>query len=230
MTQTATDSPDPQSQPRIRHEWYQTDVEVVLSVFVKNTKSEDINCDFGPRSISLNYKLPTNGSEGCFDLDPLSYEIEPSQCSWKSLPSKIDIRLKKKVPGIKWLVIEGDQADLPAPTILQESSTATDVTRQPAYPSSARRKTNWDQLANSVEKEEEEVIKNLKDPNAGGDRAVNELFQKLYADATDEQKKAMMKSYVESNGTALSTDWSDVSKKKVETRPPDSMVAKTWKE
>ncbi|KAA1069941.1 hypothetical protein PGTUg99_000182 [Puccinia graminis f. sp. tritici] len=69
---------------------------------------------------------------------------------------------RKKVPGIKWLVIEGDQADLPAPTILQESSTATDVTRQPAYPSSARRKTNWDQLANSVEKEEEEVIKNLK--------------------------------------------------------------------
>jgi len=51
-----------------------------------------------------------------------------------------------------------------------------------------------------------------KDPNAGGDRALNEMFQKLYADATDDQRKAMIKSYQESNGTALSTDWNDVSK------------------
>jgi len=218
--------PDTQPQPKIRHEWYQTDSEVVLSVFVKNTKPEHVNCDFGPRSISLNYKLPTNATEGCFDLDPLSYEIDPSQSSCKSLSSKIDIRLKKKVPGIKWQVIEGEQSELPVAPVIQETGAA----RQPAYPSSARRKTNWEQLASSVEKEEEEAIKNLKDPNAGGDRALNELFQKLYADATDEQKKAMMKSYVESNGTALSTDWSDVSKKKVETRPPDSMVAKSWKE
>ncbi|PLW20412.1 hypothetical protein PCANC_06957 [Puccinia coronata f. sp. avenae] len=216
-----------QPQPNIRHEWYQTDTEVVLSVFVKNTKPEDVTCDFGTRSISLNYKLPTNASEGCFDLDPLTYEIDPSQSSWKCLSSKIDIRLKKKIPGIKWQVIEGEQSELTAPTLITETS--INQTRQPAYPSSARRKTNWEQLASSAAKEEEEAVKNFKDPNAGGDRALNELFQKLYADASDEQKKAMMKSYVESNGTALSTDWSDVGKKKMETRPPDSMVAKSWK-
>lgn len=73
------------------HEWYQTDSEVVLSVFVKNTKPEHVNCEFGPRSISLNYKLPTNATEGCFDLDPLSYEIDPSQSSCKSLSSKIEL-------------------------------------------------------------------------------------------------------------------------------------------
>lgn len=43
---------------------------------------------------------------------------------------------------------------------------------------------------------------------------MNDMFQKLYADATDDQRKAMIKSYQESNGTALSTDWSDVSKVK----------------
>ncbi|OAV89902.1 hypothetical protein PTTG_28501 [Puccinia triticina 1-1 BBBD Race 1] len=227
MAQNTTTASQPQP-PRIRHEWYQTDSEVVLSVFVKNTKAEEVKCEFGTRSISLNYKLPTNATEGCFDLDPLSYEIEPSQCSWTSLSSKIDIRLKKKVAGIKWPTIEGEESDRANPTVIQEPITS--ATRQPAYPSSARRKTNWDHLANSAEKEEEEAAKNLNDPNAGGDRALNEVFQKLYADATDEQKKAMMKSYVESNGTALSTDWSDVSKKKMDTRPPDSMVAKSWKE
>ena len=50
------------------------------------------------------------------------------------------------------------------------------------------------------------------DPNAGGDKQLNELFQKLYADATDEQRRAMVKSYQESNGTALSTDWNEVKK------------------
>ncbi|KAA1080811.1 hypothetical protein PGT21_022215 [Puccinia graminis f. sp. tritici] len=227
-----------QTQSRIRHEWYQTDTEVVLSVFIKNTRTEDVKCEFGERSVSLNHKKSHDNqssssssfSETCFDLDPLSYDIEPTLSSWKSLSSKIDIRLKKKVNGIKWQVLEGDGRDVPAPTVTQLEDPSASVSRQSAYPSSARRKTNWDQLANSVEKEEEEEVKNLKDPNAGGDRAINEVFQKLYADATDEQKKAMMKSYVESNGTALSTDWADVSQKKIDTRPPDSMVAKSWKE
>ena len=32
---------------------------------------------------------------------------------------------------------------------------------------------------------------------------------------------AMMKSYQESNGTALSTSWDEVKKGRVETKPPD---------
>lgn len=61
--------------------------------------------------------------------------------------------------------------------------------------------------------EEEKTAKDHeKDPNAGGDKKLNELFQKLYADATDDQRRAMVKSYSESNGTSLSTDWSEVAK------------------
>ena len=37
-----------------------------------------------------------------------------------------------------------------------------------------------------------------------------------------------MKSYTESNGTALSTNWKDVGKGHVETHPPEGMVAKKW--
>ena len=51
-----------------------------------------------------------------------------------------------------------------------------------------------------------------KNPNAGGDSALNEMFQKLYADATEDQRRAMIKSYQESNGTSLSTNWEEVSK------------------
>jgi suppressor of G2 allele of SKP1 len=40
----------------------------------------------------------------------------------------------------------------------------------------------------------------------------------------------MIKSYQESNGTALSTNWSEVGKKRVEISPPEGMVAKKWGE
>ena len=50
-----------------------------------------------------------------------------------------------------------------------------------------------------------------EDPNAGGDAAVNGFFQQLYANADEDTKRAMLKSYTESGGTSLSTDWKEVS-------------------
>ena len=38
----------------------------------------------------------------------------------------------------------------------------------------------------------------------------------------------MMKSFQESNGTVLSTNWNEVGKEKVEMKPPDSMEFKKW--
>lgn len=53
----------------------------------------------------------------------------------------------------------------------------------------------------------------------------NFFFKKLYAGASDDVKKAMMKSYQESGGTALSTDWKEVSKARVPIDPPEGMEA-----
>ena len=50
---------------------------------------------------------------------------------------------------------------------------------------------------------------------SGGD-PVDGFFKKLYAGADDDTKRAMMKSFQESGGTALSTNWEEVGKKKVE--------------
>jgi suppressor of G2 allele of SKP1 len=80
------------------HEWYQTDTQVVLSVFIKNTRTEDVKCEFGKQLVSLIYKKSPNNlsssslfSENCFNLVCLSYDIEPALCSWKSLYSKIKL-------------------------------------------------------------------------------------------------------------------------------------------
>ncbi|MCJ1357363.1 MAG: hypothetical protein MMC33_007359 [Icmadophila ericetorum] len=59
---------------------------------------------------------------------------------------------------------------------------------------------------------------------------VNGFFKKLYKSADPDTRRAMMKSYQESNGTALSTNWSEVGRGKVETTPPEGMVERKWGE
>lgn len=76
---------------------------------------------------------------------------------------------------------------------------------------------NWDKVVNDITKEDDD-----------GD--VNTLFKKIYSDGSDEVRKAMNKSFMESGGTVLSTNWKDVAKDKVDIKPPEGMEWKTWDE
>jgi suppressor of G2 allele of SKP1 len=58
--------------------------------------------------LSLNVKLPT-GSDVVFDLEPLAHPIDVQQSSHRVLAPKIELKLVKKVQGIKWRKIEGDE-------------------------------------------------------------------------------------------------------------------------
>ena len=89
------------------------------------------------------------------------------------------------------------------------------------YPSSSRKFHDWDKMAANIEKEDSEEKKE-------GDAALNDLFQKIYANADEDTKRAMNKSFQESGGTVLSTNWKDIGKKKVEVKPPDGMEYKKY--
>ena len=96
---------------------------------------------------------------------------------------------------------------------------------QPATRPAPRK--NWDNVTETILKSEKDKTSD-EDPNAGGDSAVNGFFQKIFADADDDTKRAMMKSYQESGGTTLSTNWSEVGKGKVEVKPPSGSEWKQW--
>lgn len=69
-------------------------------------------------------------------------------------------------------------------------------------------KKNWDVIIDEFEKEE------------GKDQGVNELFKQIYESGNEDVRRAMNKSFQESGGTVLSTNWSNVADKKVEPKPP----------
>lgn len=98
----------------------------------------------------------------------------------------------------------------------RETAASKASTKAPAYPTSSK----------SGPKDWDNIDADDDDQDNPGD--VDNFFKKLFKDSTPEQQRAMMKSYTESNGTALSTDWSSVAKGKVETQPPTGMEAKKW--
>ncbi|KAF9574687.1 Cochaperone protein, partial [Lunasporangiospora selenospora] len=158
--------------------------------------------------LSVSVKMPT-GSDYSLELDPLSHNVVPSESRYEVLSTKIEIQLKKGTYGIKWGALEGEDTNAGSMASVSSSSSA--------YPTSSRKTKDWDAL-------EREAAKDDDQPE--GDKALNQLFAKIYGDSDDNTRRAMMKSFTESNGTCLSTNWDEVGKGTVETRPPEGMVAK----
>ncbi|CAO3589883.1 unnamed protein product [Absidia cylindrospora] len=86
---------------RVRHEWFQNDNFITVEVFMKNIKPDTVSLEFFETSLSLSIKMPS-GSDYSLELDPLAHEILPKESSYKTLSTKLEIKLKKKEAGILW--------------------------------------------------------------------------------------------------------------------------------
>ena len=193
----------------------------------------------------MDVSFPTgSGSNYDFTLLPLFAAIDTSQSTYSIMSTKIEIVLHKVVSGLKWPALEGTAVEttnnptdgdaIPAPPVRRPvDSSAQD--KPPAYPTSSRKGAkNWDAVAKDALKKEKKDAKEGENATIDDDDIDDEgdplqgFFKKLYKDANPDTRRAMMKSYVESNGTALSTDWEDVGKKTVPINPPDGIEAKKW--
>lgn len=278
---TSPDSPDSKAKPegvktaagKIRHEWYQTTDNVVVTLFAKGVPKDKATVDIQERSLSISFPMP-NSSEFEFSLDPLYGLINPSASSAKIMSTKAEFTLKKWAAGEKWHSLEGSEPikpSEPSDNKNDDSSSAAAIkgavlagksppppSSAPVYPTSSKTgPKNWDKLASELTKKPTKKKKKKDSTTAdgkeegegedgGGDDAdddegavdddldasdpVQGFFQKIYKDADPDTRRAMIKSYQESNGTNLSTNWSEVAKGPVETSPPDGMVAKKWKD
>lgn len=197
------------TQFKIRHEWFQTDSAVSIAIYIKKEDIKDVEVEFGSKNLSIIIKL-SSGSKWNLEVDPLFEDIIPSDSSYNILAKQVQVKLAKKVLGIKWNSLEEVYG-----TNVKLMSSMANTPKE--YPSSSKKKHDWDLLVKEVESEKPE-----------GEQALNSLFQSIYANASEDTKRAMMKSYVESNGTCLSTNWEDIGKRKVEVTPPDGMITRKF--
>lgn len=177
-----------------------------------------------PRDPSIAYIIPHDA-------------VVPTKSTFRVATMKIEITLAKAQLG-KWPSFGREELSKPASSALPNAADATSPTtaaapasastgnkesnnnqkaKGPAYPTSAKSgPKDWDHIQDGEE----------KDDGTGGD--VDGFFKNLFKNATPDQQRAMMKSFQESNGTTLSTDWDSVSKETVKTHPPEGVEAKKW--
>merc|ERR1711970_122027 len=184
----------------VRRDWYQSNERIILALLVKGTSN--VTVEFSDQSFSCN-GLDKDGNNFTEKIQ-LALPINPAESTFKVTGSKIEFKLKKATEGLRWELLEIEAA---VETVSKPHNTTKD----------------WDKIGKEAE---EEFKKDVEE--GGGEAALQQMFKNIYANANAETQRAMMKSFQESNGTVLSTNWNEVGKEKVEMKPPDSMEYRKW--
>uniref|UniRef100_UPI00358F346C protein SGT1 homolog isoform X1 n=1 Tax=Myxine glutinosa TaxID=7769 RepID=UPI00358F346C len=188
--------------PNMKHDWYQTESHVVVTLLLRQANPDDVAVNLKETEVDVCATAPS----GSYHLNlHLAHPITAKLSGYRVLPSKIEVKMRK-AHGHHWESLEGEGV---VPSIHSFSQDT-----RPAYPSASGK--NWDALASQLSAEE-------KREKSEGDAALNHLFQQIYADGNEDVRRAMNKSFVESGGTVLSTNWGEVGQEKVEVKPPDGL-------
>jgi suppressor of G2 allele of SKP1 len=213
----------------IRHEWYQNSQSVILTIYAKGVPKNQAHIDIQDDSLEISFPRPNEPSATfSFTVDPLFRLIDASTSKCTIMGTKVEFTLAKKVQGEKWKDLEGTDALQPADASNQHTIPEAVVASQkaPSYPTSSKSgPKNWDKVASDLTRKPKVVKKDKADSeedeedtyesDEGGD-AVDGFFKKIYKGADEDTRRAMMKSYTESGGTSLSTNWNEVGSKRVE--------------
>lgn len=229
-----------------RYEFYENDETLTLSIFDRGANPELVSVELESRkvcsrrftkdpSLFTQFKLTYRNGDTSLDLQPLKGQIDPEQRNVTVGKVKVEVKLVKVVQG-RWGVLIGDAPDgrylfiirvfhdnSRPPLLVLASYPAASTTASTA----TTKKKNWEGITKDILSREKETTTE-QDPNVGGETAVNSFFKQIFADSDDDTRRAMMKSFQESGGTSLSTNWEEVKKGKVEGKAPEGSEFKKW--
>lgn len=202
----------------LKYEWYQSVSHVTLNVLEKKVKGENVSVAFKTTSFEIDIILE-NRAKKHLRIE-LQNDIKPEASSFTMLGTKIEVKLKKDVDGVMW----------PNLIATKEASRNNlgDAIKVPMDKESPQRKAvagkkkkNWDKL-------EMDMLEEEKSEQPQGDAGVQALFKQIYANADERTRMAMNKSFQESGGTVLSTNWNEIGTKKTEVKPPDGVTSQKF--
>eukprot|EP01031_Cornospumella_fuschlensis_P033724 gene33724-40801_t len=216
----------------LKYQYYQSTRSLTLDILAKGLKEGGLVVDFQPTHLLVKVKyrvVHTSAEAGGEDrveekedsvIDKDLYgEIAPAACKIRYLPSKVELTLAKTSEGM-WGALEappGGAKPPPPPVAPVAPPAAPDApVKAKAYASGK----DWGKVEKELGDDEEPQ----------GEAALNHLFQKIYKDADENTRRAMMKSFQTSGGTVLSTNWDEVSKTDYEKKrsAPKGMEWRTW--
>ena len=197
-----------------RFEWFQSPTTVTLTFYIKGRSDADLGVDATDRSITVCIRLGDN-RDYTYTVETLYGTIDAAKITKSVRPTKIEVVLPKAAGGgPMWPTIEMKGGDLVTTHSASHAPSASQSDLQ--YPSSKGKDWNKWKLT-----EEEEKSLSTED-------GTNAFFKQIFGNGSDEQRRAMMKSYVESGGTVLSTNWQDVGSRHVQGEAPKGMEMKQW--
>ncbi|CEP03844.1 unnamed protein product (mitochondrion) [Plasmodiophora brassicae] len=177
-------------------------------ILAKDLKPEDVSVDL--KEDAAEVKITFADGSKMHKLIHLFATIVPGQSKFELNRYKLQLIMKKATPG-SWPRVQHD--------------VNSDSNLIALYPTSSKKKQDWGSIERQVIEEEEKETPD-------GDAALNKLFQQIYRNASDETKRAMIKSYQTSGGTVLSTNWEEVKDKDYEEKieAPTGMEVHRWTE
>ena len=189
---------------RKAYEWSQTDKEVIIDIFIKDLKENNVELIQTWTKIII--KISKDKETELRYSFTLCSEILPESTEKKFEEFRFRIILKKKLAGISWRSIEKESVNV----------------ERPNYPSSSKNKKNWDKI-------DVELSRELDREKPEGDEAFMKLMKEIYSKGDEEKRKAMIKSFQTSGGTVLSTNWDEVKHKDYEKKDrPDPPDGQKW--
>ncbi len=182
----------------MKMDWYQNPTRVSLDLYAKGVDKDASEVKFEKQRLYI--RLVTPGKPE-FEMDKeLFDEVNVSSSSWSASKYKVEIRLAKGVAGKSWISLDKDGD-------IASASVRASAFAQKRQERLTQKQKEWNKKVN------EELKDYKEDDSAMG------AFREIYKMSDEDTRRAMMKSYSESGGQVLSTDWNKVKKEKVVYKP-----------
>lgn len=206
---------------RVTRNWYQTETHVIIHVMAKNMRRQHVHVLFEEKNVICSMKIPPFNIFYDLFLN-LARPIVPENSVIVVLKNKVEIRMEKEDSGVFWEVLDLD-------TKAKYARNGEEVRTFWKIPENDDAKEieyrSWDKLA--AEDEGEVEVERLE--NWDSDAAAHRLFQHIYSQASEEKQKAMMKSFMDSRGTSMTTDWKKAKTGDTSTKlPPEASEHIDW--